>query len=74
MPTYTYETLSPTPRRFDLRQSFSDPPLEHDPETGEPVRRVISGGAALLTSKESGKVGEPPVSGGGCGSSCGCGH
>lgn len=74
MPTYTYETLSGTPRRFDVRQSFDEAPLEQDPETGEPVRRVISGGAALLTSKESSKVGEPPVSGGGCGSSCGCGH
>ena len=74
MPTYTYETVSPTPRRFDVRQSFSDAPLDQDPDTGEPVRRVISGGAALLTSKESSKVGEPPVAGGGCGSSCGCGH
>ena len=74
MPTYTYGTISPTPRRFDVRQSFSDAPLEHDPETGEPVRRVISGGAALLTSKESARVGEPAVPGGGCGSSCGCGH
>lgn len=72
MPTYTYETLSSTPRRFEVRQSFSDAPLEQDPETGEPVRRVISGGAALLTSKESGKLGQPDV--GGCGSSCGCGH
>jgi predicted nucleic acid-binding Zn ribbon protein len=72
MPTYTYETLSPTPRRFEVRQSFSDAPLENDPETGEPVRRVISGGQALLTQKESAKVGQPPA--GGCGSSCGCGH
>jgi len=72
MPTYTYQT--PTGRRFDVRQSFTDAPLERDPETGEPVRRVISGGAALLTSKESSKVGEPPVSGGECGTSCGCGH
>ena len=70
MPTYTYETLTPSPRRFDVRQSFTDAPLERDPETGEPVRRVISGGAALLTSKESSKVGEPPVSGGECGTSC----
>lgn len=72
MPTYTYETLSPTPRRFEVRQAFAEPPLEQDPETGEPVRRVISGGQALLTSRESAKVGEPPA--GGCGSSCGCGH
>lgn len=73
MPTYTYETLNGD-RRFDIRQSFSDPPLEHDPETGEAVRRVISGGAGPLTSKESAKVGQPAVGGHGCGTSCGCGH
>lgn len=72
MPTYTYETTGKHPRRFEVRQSFDDPPLEQDPDTGEPVRRVISGGQALLTQKESSKVGQPPV--GGCGSSCGCGH
>jgi predicted nucleic acid-binding Zn ribbon protein len=70
MPTYTYQT--PSGRRFDVRQGMSDAPLTHDPETGEPVERVISGGTALLTSKESAKIGQPPV--GGCGSSCGCGH
>ena len=71
MPTYTYQT--PTGRRFDVRQSMSDMPLSHDPKTGEPVQRVISGGSALLTSKESAKVGEPTL-GGGCGGSCSCGH
>ena len=71
MPTYTYQT--PSGRRFDLRQSMSDAPLTHDPETGEPVERVISGGSALLTSKESAKVGEPTMNGG-CGGSCSCGH
>jgi len=71
MPTYTYQT--PTGRRFDVRKPMSDAPLTHDPETGEPVERVISGGRALLTSKESQKVGEPPT-GGGCGGSCSCGH
>ena len=52
---------------------MSDKPLTHDPETGEPVERVISGGTALLTAKESAKVGEPPMTGG-CGGSCSCGH
>ena len=73
MPTYTYATLDGS-RRFDVRQSFSDAPLERDPETGEPVRRVISGGAGPLTAKESAKIGQPAVGGGGCGSNCACGH
>ena len=70
MPTYTYRTAAG--RQFEVRQPMSDPPLTHDPETGEAVERVISGGTALLTSRESAKLGQPPV--GGCGSSCGCGH
>jgi predicted nucleic acid-binding Zn ribbon protein len=46
MPTYVYETTDPTKpiRRFELRQSIHDVPLQVDPETGEAVRRVISGG------------------------------
>jgi predicted nucleic acid-binding Zn ribbon protein len=71
MPTYTYQT--PSGRRFDVKQAMSESPLTHDPETGEPVERVISGGSALLTSKESQKVGEPSM-GGGCGGHCSCGH
>jgi predicted nucleic acid-binding Zn ribbon protein len=48
MPTYVYETISPTPERFEIRQGFDDPVLTAHPETGEPVRRVISGGLAVL--------------------------
>ncbi len=74
MPTYTYETVpgapGAAPRRFDVRQAMSDPPLTHDPETGEPVRRVITGGAGPLVAKEGNAA--PPA--GGCGPSCGCGH
>jgi len=46
MPTYVYETTDPTKpvRRFELRQSMHDEPLHVNPETGEVVRRVISGG------------------------------
>jgi len=51
MPTYVYETIpgSPDeePRRFDVFQRMSDEPLTHDPESGEPVRRVITGGIGL---------------------------
>jgi hypothetical protein len=46
MPTYVYETTIPTKplRRFEVKQSMRDEPLRVDPETGESVRRVISGG------------------------------
>lgn len=45
MPIYVYETIenSGQPgRRFDVLQRISDPPLETDPKSGRPVRRVIS--------------------------------
>ena len=46
MPTYVYETTDPAKpvRRFEVKQSMRDEPLRVDPETGESVRRVISGG------------------------------
>jgi predicted nucleic acid-binding Zn ribbon protein len=50
MPTYVYETTNPkkTVRRFEIEQSMKDQPLKVDPKTGEPVRRVISGGHGVL--------------------------
>jgi predicted nucleic acid-binding Zn ribbon protein len=44
VPTYIYETTDPTKpiRNFELKQSVHDEPLQSDPETGEPARRVIS--------------------------------
>lgn len=53
MATYIYETI-PTdpkdkPRRFEVQQRMSDPPLKKDPTTGVPVRRVITGGSGLVT-------------------------
>jgi len=52
MATYIYETV-PTnpkqkPRRFEVQQSMKDAPLTKDPETGLPVRRVISGGCGNI--------------------------
>ena len=51
MPTYVYETIpsqpGQAPRRFELKQSMKDAPLKLDPETGLPVKRVISGGFAF---------------------------
>jgi predicted nucleic acid-binding Zn ribbon protein len=50
MTTYVYETADPTEPvgRFEVKQSIHDEPLHVNPETGEAVRRVISGGYGLL--------------------------
>jgi len=51
MPTYTYETISESsehvPQRFEVFQRMSDSPLKEHPDTGEPVRRVITGGCGI---------------------------
>ena len=53
MATYVYETVpkdpNAKPRRFEVEQKMSDPPLKTDPKTGLPVRRVIVGGSGLIT-------------------------
>ena len=73
MPTYLYQTLPTTPgattRRFEVKQSISEAPLTHDPDSGEPVERVITGGRGPLTTIAGGV--EPTVRGG-CGPSCAC--
>ena len=46
MPTYVYEVVKPDGTggdRVELLQSMSEPALQQHPETGEPVRRVITG-------------------------------
>lgn len=52
MATYIYETIpsrkGQRPRRFEVEQKMSDPPLTKDPETGLPVRRVITGGSGNI--------------------------
>ena len=53
MATYIYETIpkdpKEKPRRFEVQQRMSDPPLKKDPKTGASVRRVITGGSGLVT-------------------------
>lgn len=69
MPIYVYETLDAKKRRFELKQSMADAPLTHDPGTGAPVQRVISGGYGIL-QKRTGKAAPSQHS---CGSGgCGC--
>jgi predicted nucleic acid-binding Zn ribbon protein len=71
MPTYIYETISPTPERFEIRQRFDEPALTTHPETGESVRRVMTGGLAV--PRGSGTTSEGPEPG--CGpDTCHCGR
>ena len=84
MATYVYETIPADPaqprRRFEVQQSMKEAPLTRDPQTGEPVRRVISGGYGFIGASKADAVGagaKPAHShgGGGCGhGGCGCGH
>lgn len=50
MPTYIYETIDRTRpfRRFEVKQAFAEKPLLLDPETGELVRRIITGGYGIV--------------------------
>ncbi|MCC6231401.1 MAG: zinc ribbon domain-containing protein [Verrucomicrobiales bacterium] len=75
MATYVYETI-PTkpggkPKHFEIKQSMSEAALTRHPETGEPIRRVVTGGFGVMGTKAS------PESGGSThrpsGGSCGCG-
>ena len=67
MPTYVYETIPESkdeePTQFEIVQRMADDALTHHPETGQPVRRLISGGLSLPVSKK----------GGCCDSQCSCG-
>ncbi len=73
MPTYVYETVpkdaKKKPVRFEVEQRMSAAALTVHPETGEAVRRVISGGLGFIGC-------EKPSSGGGGGGCAapGCGH
>ena len=53
MAIYIYETIPKNPkgkpRRFEVEQKMSAAPLKTDPQTGLPVRRVITGGSGLVT-------------------------
>jgi hypothetical protein len=67
MPTYVYETISPALERFEIRQRFDEPALTAHPET---VRRVMSGGLAVLPGIKAGDGQD-----GGCGPmTCRCGR
>jgi len=74
MPIYVYETIPQSevekPRRFEVKQSMKDAPLTRHPDTGDAVRRVISGGAGLMGMSKA--ASGTASSGGSCGTGCGC--
>jgi predicted nucleic acid-binding Zn ribbon protein len=75
MATYIYETTdSAKPvHRFELQQSMKDAPLTHHPETGEPIRRVITGGYGYISARGNAPThSDMRPSGGSCGTGCGC--
>ncbi len=51
MPTYVYETIPgnsrEAPRRFEIFQRMSDATLTREPDTGEAVRLIITGGIGI---------------------------
>jgi len=75
MATYVYETIprqpGAAPRRFEIVQSMKDAPLQRHPDTGEPVRRVISGGYGVMNKQPTATF--PPASpAASCAPGCAC--
>lgn len=74
MATYVYETIpardGEPPRRFEIVQSMRDAPLRTHPETGESVRRVISGGYGLMGVSERRSAATPAAAP--CAPGCAC--
>ncbi len=71
MTTYVYETIPQIPGvepvRFEVRQSMNDAPLKVHPQSGEPVRRVISGGFGFVAQRATAAA--PAAS---CAPGCAC--
>ena len=76
MAVYVYETIPDreggTVRTYEIRQSMKDAALTTHPETGEPIRRVITGGLGVMTSSKGGPAPRPASGGACCGGGCGC--
>ena len=75
MATYVYETIPQAageqPERFEIQQSMKDDALTRHPQTGQPIRRVITGGVGFSVSgsAKSSSSGHSH-SGGCCGGGC----
>ncbi len=77
MAIYVYETIpsheGELVRTFEIRQSMKEDALEVHPETGEPIRRVITGGLGVMTSSKGAPAPRSASGGHCCGGGCGCG-
>ena len=76
MATYTYETIPQKPGeepvRFEVQQGMTEDALKVHPETGVPVKRVITGGLGFIGGSKGG--GSSPAPSGGHQHGPGCGH
>ena len=78
MPTYIYETTGKgKKRRYEIRQGIKEDALQHHPETGEAIRRVVAGGGGII-SRGAGRAtlpcGKSPAAAAHrCGAGCCCG-
>jgi putative FmdB family regulatory protein len=80
MPAYEYECRG-CGGHFERRQKMSEPEVAACPACGGEVRRLISGGAGVV-SKGSASYATGPACGmgecctpeAGCGAGCGCAH
>jgi hypothetical protein len=76
MATYLYETVprqpADTPRQFEVVQSMKDAPLTRHPDTGEPVRRVISGGYGIMSKPRASSFKPAAAAPAGCSPGCAC--
>lgn len=76
MPTYVYETIPgnsrEAPRRFEIFQRMSDATLTREPDTGEAVRLIITGGIGIKLKglKRSTVVNKKSAAA----TACGCAH
>lgn len=76
MTTYVYETIpakkgAPV-RHYEIRQSMKDSAFTTHPETGEAIRRVVTGGYGILKSGEPAPRAAAPSRGHSCCGGCGC--
>lgn len=82
MPAYEYQCQS-CGSRFERRQKMSDAAIDACPQCGGAVKRLISGGAGVISRGSAGASCVPAACGAdgacpapemGCGGMCGCGN
>ncbi len=77
MPIYVYETIPngnhQRAKTYEIRQSMKDDALTRHPDTGEPIRRVMTGGYGFISHGEP-KSGSSEAAHHCCGGACGCHH